>query len=60
MTSYPAWKPTIGWHLKLLGALLLVCTAAYAVLAYAAGRLPAPYQQRQPAPETTPWLDSNR
>ena len=60
MTIPPAWKPTLLWHAKLFGALLAVCTAAYFALAYVTDRLPAPYQKRQPAPETVPWLHSNR
>lgn len=53
----PAWKPTFVWHAKFFGGLLACVTAAYFVLAYATAQLPAPYQKRTPAPETTPWLN---
>ena len=48
--------PTIKWHLKILAVLLVLCTAAFFVFSYALSRLPAPYQPKTPAPETTPWL----
>lgn len=55
-----AWKPSLIWHAKFFGAVLAVCTAAYFVLACITDELPAPYQKRRPAPETTPWLNSER
>jgi len=51
------WKPSLLWHAKVFGVMLAVCTAAYFILSYAAGRLPAPYQKRTPAPEAAPWLN---
>ncbi len=60
MTQRPVWKPSLLWHAKLFGALLVFCTAAYFTLAYVADKLPAPYQKRSPAPEATPWLNTNR
>lgn len=52
----PHCKPSYLFHAKLLGVLLAVCLAGFFVLSYAAGKLPAPYQKRQPAAEVTPWL----
>lgn len=57
MNGTPAWKPTLVWHAKTFGVLLACCLAGYFALVYIAGKLPAPYQKRQPAPETTPWLN---
>ncbi len=60
MQNAAEWKPTLLWHAKLLGALFVACTAAYFTLAFVLARLPEPYQSRQPAPQTTPWLAPNR
>ena len=49
--------PTFKWHIKVLSILLILCTAAFFVLSYAAKKLPPQYQPKTPAPETTPWLD---
>ncbi len=57
MTQPPVWKPTLGWHVRIVAVLLAVCTAAYFVLAFVTDKLPAPYQKRHPAPEATPWLN---
>ena len=48
--------PTLKWHIKVLAVLLVLCTAAFFIVSYAATKLPAPYQPKKPAPETTPWL----
>ncbi len=52
-----SFTPTLKWHLKVLAAILALCVAAFFVLSYAATKLPAQYQPKKPAPETTPWLD---
>ena len=51
------FSPTFKWHLKVLAGLLALCSLAFFVLSYAVKRLPAPYQKKTPAPETTPWLN---
>lgn len=56
MTQKPVWTPTLKWHLRVAGFLLLGCTLAYFVLSYITVHLPQPYQPRNPAPETTPWV----
>lgn len=60
MTQYPVWKPTLLWHAKCLGICLAVCTAVYFAMVYMTEQLPVPYQKRQPSPEVTPWLGSDR
>lgn len=57
MNNAAPWKPTFLWHAKVFGVALACCLGAYFVLTYATAKLPAPYQQRHPAPETTPWLN---
>lgn len=52
-----SFAPTLKWHVKVLAVLLILCAAAYFALSYATTKLPAPYQAKEPAPETTPWLD---
>lgn len=49
--------PTLKWHIKVLAALLILCTAAFFIASYAMNKLPPQYQKKTPAPETTPWLD---
>ncbi len=49
------WQPTLKWHLFTLGILLVVCGLAYGMLCWASAKLPAPYQPRTTAQDTTPW-----
>lgn len=57
MNENSVWKPTLLWHAKIFGVLLVCCLAAYFVLAYATAKLPAPYQKHRPSAQTTPWLN---
>lgn len=51
------FTPTLKWHLKVLAGLSALCILAFFVLSYAGKQLPAPYQKKTPAAETTPWLN---
>ncbi len=49
--------PTLKWHLKVLVALLILCTAAFFAISFALQKLPAQYQPTTPVSDTTPWLN---
>jgi len=55
MDNLTAWTPTLRFHARLFGVMLLVCVLLFAVFYVVAGRLPAPYQLRPAPPQATPW-----
>lgn len=56
MSNTPAFIPTLKWHAKLFGALVLACVAGYFAFLCATANLPAPYKAKQPSAQATPWI----
>lgn len=50
-----SWTPSLSWHAKVFGVLLVVCAVLFAVGWYVTARLPQPYQPKRPAPQVTVW-----
>ncbi len=56
LQTAPLWKPTWKWHLRVLGGIYLVLTAAYFAISTFLSRLPPPYRTREVPKEITPWI----
>ncbi len=50
----PLWKPTLLWHLKVLGIIYVILMVVFFLL----NHLLKPYMRQLP-PEITPWLHQN-
>ena len=49
------WTPSLKWHVTCLGVCVAVAAILLGSLWLISTRLPAPYQPRTPAHNTTPW-----
>jgi hypothetical protein len=54
----PPWFPDARWHLKTLGTIYALVTAAYFGISALLSTLPKPYHLRSIPVEMTPWLRS--
>jgi len=51
------WRPTWGWHLRVLGVIYGILIVAYFCISYFLGKVvPEPYRMRTIPKEVTPWL----
>lgn len=52
----PLWRPTLKWHLKVLGCIYVVLIVAYFAISKFLSSVPPPYRLREVPKELTPWL----
>ena len=57
LTLPPSWWPDWRWHIKTLSCVYIVLTLGFFLISFILHRLPPPYDQREIAPEMTPWLN---
>ncbi|MCQ2410697.1 MAG: hypothetical protein MJ053_04220 [Elusimicrobiaceae bacterium] len=52
--------PSLMWHAKIFGVILVLCVVALFMFRYITAHLPPPYQTKSPAPQVTPWLEQTQ
>ncbi len=52
----PSWRPTMQWHLRVLGGIYVVLIIVYFAVSAFLKKVPPPYRLREIPKEITPWM----